>query len=145
MTTIAYKDGVLAYDGRQTVGDVVLSDTVDKCILNQGHYFFLSGHISDYETFIKTWHGEKIEANINTYGFVYDGSQLWKAGIQDNELWKYRVTYSEAVGSGYLHALTAMDMGATAKEAVEWAAKRDVYTGGLIREFVLFNPVPKLG
>jgi 20S proteasome alpha/beta subunit len=142
MTTIAYKDGIVGYDGRQTAGDVILSDVVDKCILNQGHYFFLSGHIADYEIFVKAWHGEKIETDINAYGFVYDGSQLWKAGVQDNKLWKYKVTYPESVGSGYLHALTAMDMGATAKEAVEWAAKRDVYTGGVIREFALFHPVP---
>jgi hypothetical protein len=34
-----------------------------------------------------------------------------------------------AIGSGYSHALTAMDMGATPLEAVKAAAKRDAMTG----------------
>lgn len=42
-----------------------------------------------------------------------------------------------ACGSGMDHALTAMDMGATAKEAVKWAMKRDTLTGGRIRTFKL--------
>lgn len=137
MTTIVYKDGVLAYDGRQAKSDTIMSDNVDKCILNKGCYFFLTGPICDFEAFIAAYHGEAITTNIEAFGFVYDGSQLWKSGVSGNELWKQRVTYPDAIGSGYLHALTAMDMGATAKEAVEWAAKRDVYTGGVIREFKL--------
>lgn len=42
-----------------------------------------------------------------------------------------------AIGSGRDFALAAMDMGATAKEAVEMAAKRDVYTGGTIRTVII--------
>lgn len=39
-----------------------------------------------------------------------------------------------AIGSGWLYALTAMDLGATPKEAVKAAMKRDVYTGGRAME-----------
>lgn len=42
-----------------------------------------------------------------------------------------------AIGSGRDFALAAMDMGASAKEAVEAAAKRDVYTGGTIRTLII--------
>lgn len=31
MTTIAYKDGVIAYDGRQTRNDRIVSDSAAKC------------------------------------------------------------------------------------------------------------------
>lgn len=42
---------------------------------------------------------------------------------------------SFAIGSGAKHALTAMDLGLDAKEAVKMAMKRDIYTGGRIRTF----------
>jgi hypothetical protein len=38
-----------------------------------------------------------------------------------------------AIGCGSDHAITAMDMGATAYQAVQMAAKRDTGTGGTIR------------
>jgi len=38
-----------------------------------------------------------------------------------------------SIGSGSDHALTAMDMGATAEKAVEMAMQRDICTGGRIR------------
>jgi len=40
-----------------------------------------------------------------------------------------------AIGSGQDHALTAMDCGLSAKEAIKMAAKRDVNTGGRVRTF----------
>lgn len=40
-----------------------------------------------------------------------------------------------AIGSGMYYALTAMDCGCSAEEAVKMAAKRDVNTGGEIRIF----------
>ena len=49
--------------------------------------------------------------------------------------WKTRLSLSnpDAIGSGSPFALTAMDMGASAEEAVTMAAKRDSCTGGKIR------------
>ncbi|MNJ79145.1 hypothetical protein D3C77_770710 [compost metagenome] len=39
----------------------------------------------------------------------------------------------DAIGSGAPYALAAMDMGASAEDAVRAAMKRDIYTGGKIR------------
>ncbi|GAI22667.1 unnamed protein product, partial [marine sediment metagenome] len=39
----------------------------------------------------------------------------------------------DAIGSGSAYALAAMDMGASAEEAVRAAMKRDIYTGGKVR------------
>ena len=36
MTTIAYKDGVIAYDSRVTRGDLITDDDCDKCIERDG-------------------------------------------------------------------------------------------------------------
>jgi ATP-dependent protease HslVU (ClpYQ) peptidase subunit len=55
--------------------------------------------------------------------------------------WKDRLRPDNAfaLGSGSHFALTAMDMGATAAEAVEMAKKRDTSTGGLVRTLVISN------
>jgi hypothetical protein len=50
--------------------------------------------------------------------------------------------YPAAVGSGAGLALGAMLAGKTAREAVEIAAMRDVYTGGIITELPLQKPAP---
>ncbi len=43
----------------------------------------------------------------------------------------------DAIGSGSAYALAAMDMGASAEEAVRAAMKRDIYTGGTVRTIVI--------
>lgn len=39
------------------------------------------------------------------------------------------------MGSGYQFAIAALDLGKTAKEAVNYAKTRDIYTGGRVRVF----------
>ena len=58
---------------------------------------------------------------------------IWSEG----RLFKYQVDHQYAIGSGSNNAITAMDMGATAAEAVEMAKKRDTGTGGLVRTLVI--------
>ena len=54
-----------------------------------------------------------------------DKTGIWK---QDLEL-----SNPDAIGSGSAYAIAAMDMGASAEDAVRAAMKRDIYTGGTIR------------
>lgn len=56
-----------------------------------------------------------------------------ESGFWLDEVWMERPF---AIGSGRDFALAAMDMGATAKEAVE-AAAGGVYTGGTIRTLII--------
>lgn len=44
---------------------------------------------------------------------------------------------TDAIGNGSPFALTAMDMGSAAAEAVEMAKKRDTSTGGQVRKLVI--------
>ena len=58
---------------------------------------------------------------------IEDG--FWKSPIPAGAIY--------AIGSGADHAITAMDMGASAIGAVEMAAKRDTGTGGIIRKLII--------
>jgi len=135
MTTIAYKDGVIAYDSRQTRGSIISGDNVEKSTVKDGVTFILCGRLDDVSAIIKSWFGDVIDFEPQAYGLVIDkDGVLWECGFDKTMVAiKYNTSEHYAFGSGDLHAITAMDMGATAKEAVGMAIKRDVYTGGRVR------------
>ena len=136
MTTIAHKDGVIAYDSRVTSGATIIYDDYEKCVTVKGVQFVLSGSTSDYETFIDAYFGTAPKMKIDVVALVIDGDQIWCASHSEGDgFWKCPVlpNLPYAIGSGSDHALTAMDMGATAVEAVEAAIKRDSGTGGRVR------------
>ena len=141
MTTIAYKDGVVAYDSRLTNGTQITHDDFQKCQEVKGIKFVLSGYLCDYAKLIGAWFGESPIGNVEAAAFVIEGETLCyasyseKDGLCKTPIWLER---PYAIGSGEPHALTAMDMGATAAEAIEMAKKRDTGTGGTVRTlFVL--------
>lgn len=142
MTTIAYKDGVIACDSLITSGDIVTDYDADKRYVLGGVTFFMTGCVADYQKLMDKYlnggENEAIEANA----LVVDGDDLWRVGSnKDDGLWKVKLAKNKpyAIGCGSVHAWTAFDMGATtAKKAVAMAALRDVYTGGAVKEHVVF-------
>ncbi|QOI04594.1 Ntn hydrolase family protein [Pseudomonas savastanoi] len=140
MTTIAYKDGVIAYDSRQTRGGAIVSDDCSKCEVVGGVSFFLSGCVCDEKALIAAYFGTPSKDPVESSGFVVDGGRLMMVGHDDKTgIWKQDLDSSnpDAIGSGAAYALAAMDMGASAEEAVKAAMKRDVYTGGTVRTVVI--------
>lgn len=140
MTTIAYKDGVIAYDGRQTRNDRIVSDSAPKCKVVDGVSFFLSGAVCDEKALIAAYFGTLSPVPVECSGYVVDGGKLMMVGHDDKTgIWKQELAPSnpDAIGSGAPYALAAMDMGASAEDAVLAAMKRDIYTGGLIRTVVI--------
>jgi len=145
MTTIAYKDGIIAYDSRQTRGDVIISDNVEKMELMNGVRFFLTGSVCDFDRFMSLWFDENANyKNIDCCGLVVCDDDVYRVGVcEDSGLYKSKInSIPDALGSGNNFALTAMDMGATAAEAVRQAMKRDVSTGGVIRTYKLSTDAP---
>jgi len=134
MTTIAYnhKDKEIAVDGRVTRGSTICDDNCNKVVKTKQASFILSGRVSDIDKVIHAF-PDNVELNSAVSGFVIlEDAVYWFAG--DDTGWGMtEVTYNEAAGSGSEFALTALDMGATAKQAVKMAAKRDTMTGGKIR------------
>lgn len=133
MTTIAYRDGVLAADtlvcesgrrvGRATkiFGKAGVFGGVAGCLshMNAFRDWFLGGMTGDPPS-MKTEDGES-EAFIVHDGYVLTLSKMG---------WDVMRTESHAVGSGGPVALGAMASGASAEEAVKAAISLDVWSGG---------------
>lgn len=137
MTTIAYKDGIIAYDSRVTRGTLIDHDDYEKLIQRGAHRVLMSGSGCDFQALLDEYlggkHGDKpLQANalVITNGKLFNMGHDIESGFWIDEIWAERPF---AMGSGRDFALGAMDMGATAKKAVEIAAGRDAYTGGIIR------------
>ncbi len=142
MTTIVYKNNVIAYDSRVVTGITIFDDDYDKKIEFKNHLFFLSGSTSDYEKFMNHFldsrDNQEIKGNSVSAFVIDDKGGFFEAHSSAADgFWYVRINKSKvcAIGSGCDHAFTAMDMGATAEEAVRMAAKRDTCTGGKIRIF----------
>lgn len=140
MTTIAYKDGVIAYDSRQTRSGSIVSDNAPKCQVVDGVSFFLSGAVCDEKALIAAYFGTPSAVPVECSGYVVDGGKLLMVGHDDKTgIWQHELDPEnpDAIGSGSAYALAAMDMGSSAEEAVRAAMKRDIYTGGNVRMFSL--------
>lgn len=143
MTTIAYKDGILAYDSRRTHGTTISYDDCEKLQIFKGVSFLLCGAVADFDGLIAAYFGGPTPSSNDASGYALDGGVLWLIACDDNTgLWKERVRLDrpDAQGSGSAHALTAMDMGASAIEAVEMAKKRDTKTGGEVKYLAFRKP-----
>ena len=138
MTTIAYnhKRKEIAVDGRLTAPcGVITNDKYIKVIAENGNHWFLAGSISDHQLLIDIHNGEKsVNYELDAYALRVDkdGNVDLCANIDNGAPTIEPITYNYAIGTGYQFALAAMDFGRSAKEAVQYAAKRDSNTGGAI-------------
>lgn len=149
MTTIAYKDGIIAYDSRSTRDRVVISDKSSKKNETEKYIYFYSGSVDEIHQFIDLHENNtKYDMPICVNAFIVDKetNRVFYSGVSNEStptgepalrLWKHEIDYDgiNAIGSGWVQAFTAMDLGMSAKKAVEYAATRDIYTGGEINIF----------
>ncbi len=121
-------------------GNTIVDDNYDKHQKSKGVHFFLTGATCSHKNLIAAYHGEGLESKESATALVLDKGELYLAIFNKGEnisICPEDTNRIMALGSGEDHALTAMDMGATAKEAIKWAMKRDTGTGGRIRTFKL--------
>jgi len=137
MTTIAYRDGILAGDGRVTEieereSSYVLHDNDIKVFkLKDGRLYGGSRSSEDilrlYYSLVNNTPPPKLEdinaLLVDTKGKLY---------LYEGHLWQPLSDLYYAVGSGSRFAFPALDAGATAIEAVKIGIKRDPYSGGKI-------------
>jgi 20S proteasome alpha/beta subunit len=139
MTTIAYKNGVIAYDSRTTANDLITNDNANKKHVINDVTFFMCGAVSDYKRFFALYFEELCShKNIDASALVVDNGQLYLVSVEDEAgIWRQPMNLDNpcALGSGNTFALTAMDMGADAKTAVEMAIKRDCKSGGMVHTY----------
>lgn len=147
MTTIAYRDGILAADGRTTMGETIFTDHTKKIIrLSDGALFALCGEVAYVQPMLDALEDDDVDLPEAKGEFtavvvekdgklrVYEGMGGWI---------NVDAPYA-AFGSGDEYALGAMDMGASAEEAVRISCGRDLGTGGDIQvERPGLPPTPK--
>lgn len=140
MTTIVYnhKDKEIAVDSRLTRRDTIITDNANKIIKNDNGVFILSGYYADCELFASSFPNEP-PREVKCYGFVVSDNEVYWLSFEDGNTMLTKCNYNESVGSGQDHALTALDLGLSAKDAVKMAMKRDVNTGGKVRIYKVNN------
>lgn len=138
MTTIAYRDDVLAADTQITCGGTI-DGWVQKAFRKRELLYATSGSSGLGDAFL-TWVAKGMEGDApslkgdkddnGAHGYLFPGG--------DRVVWRYDDVWAThhapffAYGSGAEIALGAMLAGATAEEAVRAAAQRDTATGGEI-------------
>lgn len=137
MTTIAYKDGIIATDGQETAGDVIVHLDATKCAESEGIIYFLCGSEEDRESLISAWPDGKVNKGCNAGGFAINQGILLGCCANNGRAstWSHPPSANWAFGSGEQFAIGAMDAGLTAADAIGIASNRDVATGGTIRTY----------
>jgi len=144
MTTIAYKNGIVAYDSRISADNLIQDDDYEKHIVRDGIHFFVCGATEDWMKFVESYCNQtNPERCLDVSALVLHGGQLFKSSIEKTDdqfrVWKspIRLASHISIGSGRDFALAFMDAGMTAYDAVVATTKRDMWTGGTIRTFVV--------
>lgn len=137
MTTIAYRGGIVAVDTLVVAGGVVVDHFGEKTATKDGVMFFFAGSVSDIHKLIDEYFSSAGNDVGNISAIVIDQGNIIKVGGEEDGkgIWKcpQRRENHIAIGSGQDFALAAMDFGNSAKEAIEYAMTRDIYTGGEVR------------
>lgn len=136
MTTIATDGRFMGADGlvHDHCDTIVGSDAQKVFRLTDGRIVGGAGNRADVNSWIEWLESEKQGAcPIDSDRFAglilnLDGSVLWV----DHKGREQETAVPCAVGSGQDYAYGALEAGATVKEAVEIACRRDLYSGGSI-------------
>lgn len=143
MTTIAYRDGVMAADSLSSTSDgtkfyhtqKLYRRTVGKGKQRRKVVMGLCGNVAACLAFID-WFGSdeqppSVQSDEDFTVILADNGRLYEAN-RFFRLEKIREPFY-AIGSGAEAALAAMHMGADAKQAVKVACKVNLGTGGKVR------------
>ena len=133
MTTIAYhhESKTIAYDSRRTSGNLIRTDEAEKSFDIGDSTFILCGQTSDIVRFKRDFPDFSGEYDIS--GIMSENGVAYIVYFAGDKYVEEIINYNDAVGSGTDHAVTAMDCGLNAVQAIEMAAMRDTYTGGEIK------------
>ncbi len=138
MTVVAYDGRFIAVDSRISQGSHISDDDYNKTIENSNWVLFWSGSMDQKDEFISAFlTGEKflLEVNTSLMGFEKATGKVFYITGKDQYVRKALVSYPDSIGSGCDHAITAMDCGKNAVDAVKMAIKRESTCGGTVRCF----------
>ena len=143
MTTIAYKDGIIAADSRVMSNGWIAHDLAPKVFLRKNVFFAVSGDAVDGKAAIEAiLKGEKYIPQDPQTSFTVMAVNM----CGDIKVWCNGETHTEgeliplkywAIGSGRIAAMAAMEVGADAVWAVDIAKKYDPNTGGDVKAYAI--------
>lgn len=131
MTTIASDGRSIAADRLITSSEQLLGETTKVYTAKDGSFFASAGNASDcdcYEAWKKGTLKERPDIECDSFEAMILRKN--KVYLVDKNLIEIEVFTPQAIGSGGNLALGAMLAGATPQEAIEFAAERDLFTGG---------------
>lgn len=131
MTTIVYHHEcrAIAYDSRLTRGATIVSDEFNKLKTKGNVKFLFCGVEADIQKLVNEY--PAISGSLECSGIIIEGGKVYHAAF-DPEFKMLELFWSEAWGSGQDHALTAIDLGCSVSDSIEYAKKRDTGTGGKV-------------
>lgn len=135
MTTIVYNhdDHQVAVESRASGNDIILNDHADKVIVNGLGTWICCGSVHLIPFLVNCSMGDKQEdpdRDMNVAGLLIRDGKVYQTYFSDGYYCEDLVDFDFAMGSGMEFALTALDLGASATEAVECAIARDIFSGG---------------
>lgn len=141
MTTLAYRNGILAADGKATRGDMIVELDAKKLRrLRDGSVTGVTGTPASAEPFIE-WLNSGAQDGRPTLGGNTCVVHLRNDGtirVYEDGGWTDEDPSSFlAWGSGWQIATTAMACGKSALEAVKLAAHMDIWSGGTVTSMPL--------
>jgi len=141
MTTIVYRDGILAADSRVSYGSAIIPGTIRKVQrLSNGALYGFSGSVEVGEIMRRRVSKASdemapLEDEVDLKGESFEALIIQPDGgvlCFENRTWmEFKCPYI-AMGSGRDFAYGALAMGASAKQAIKAAAALDPGTGGRI-------------
>jgi len=138
MTTIVYdhKNKLIACDSRLTQGSFIATDESIKYTKVDKGIWFMCGNVGEEKKFIDEFEPlSKAPENMNVTGLFVSDKKVYIRNI-DNGIFRECLTdFTDGIGSGCEHAITALDCGVSIVDAVKAAIKRDCHTGGIIRVY----------
>jgi len=136
MTTVAYnhKDKELAFDSRICADNHIISDDFDKSVKVGGDTFIFAGATCHYKLFAENFDdGKACEFDYKCHGLMVRDGKCYSVALEDGVFIMDELTYNDTIGSGSCYAMSALDFGKSAKEAIDYASTRCSATGGTVR------------
>lgn len=142
MTTIAICERYVAADGRQCMGTEIIRDDAKKIRVHGNVIYITAGDAAAADAAIQ-WYRDGAKPGSQP---VVSKDEVWRLIVVtargdrpvvtmycNDGPYGFDLPLPQAIGSGSSYALAALDLGHSARTAVECAARRDVFTGGDIQ------------
>ena len=140
MTTIAYKNGILATDSRMSCNGIIVNERCTKIHKVNDGYVAISGSLADGLVLVSILNDQCDYTNlqdlqVDALLIEIRGKRCTPVALEftGNHILKLKLDKICAAGSGGLIALGAMYGGSSAVESIKVAAKLDVNTNSYVQ------------